>query len=132
MNTLQYTIIKTKSQYNQYCKTLEGLVTLTKKTKQQQDMIDLLTLLIEKWDEAHTTFTDADPIELLRYLMDENKLKSVDLATELSISPSLVSDILHYRRGLSKEIIRKLSDRFAVGQELFNKPYKLLSPVNTH
>jgi len=132
MNTLQYTIIKTKSQYNQYCKTLEGLVTLTKKTKQQQDVIDLLTLLIEKWDEEHNTFTDADPIELLRYLMDENKLKSVDLATELAISTSLVSDILHYRRGLSKEIIRKLSDRFAVGQELFNKPYKLLSLVKTH
>jgi len=132
MTTLQYTIIKTKSQYNQYCKTLEELVTLTKKTRQQHDMIDLLTLLIEKWDEAHTTFTDADPIELLRYLMDENKLKSVDLATELAISTSLVSDILHYRRGLSKEMIRKLSDRFAVGQELFNKPYKLFSPVNTH
>ncbi len=132
MKPLQYTVIKTESQHNQYCRLLEALVTLKKKNKQQEDSIDLLTLLIEKWDEDHNTSTDADPIELLRYLMNENKLKSVDLAKLLAISPSLVSDILNYRRGLSKEIIRKLSDRFKVTQELFNRPYKLVSPVNSH
>jgi HTH-type transcriptional regulator/antitoxin HigA len=64
--------------------------------------------------------------------MKENKLKAVDVARELSVSKSLVSDILHYRRGLSRDIIRKLADRFKVSQELFNKSYKLISPVNSH
>lgn len=132
MEALQYTVIKSETQYIQYCQLLEKLVMFKKKSKQQEDTIDLLTLLIEKWDEEHNTFTDADPIELLRYLMNENKLKSVDLAKLLAISPSLVSDILNYRRGLSKEIIRKLSERFKVSQELFNKSYKLVSPVNSH
>jgi HTH-type transcriptional regulator/antitoxin HigA len=36
-----------------------------------------------------------------------------------------LSDILHYRRGLSREVIRKLASRFKLSQELFNKPYKL-------
>lgn len=63
-------------------------------------------------------------IELLRYLMNENKLKSVDLSKMLLISPSLVSDILNYRRGLSKEIIRKLADRFKVSQE-FPQPIRI-------
>lgn len=132
MDKLRYIVIKTEAQYQQYCNKLEEVVMIKNKSKEQQDVVDLLTLLIEKWDEEHNTFTDADPIELLRYLMDENKLKSVDLAKLLAISTSLVSDILHYRRGLSKEIIRKLSDRFKVGQELFNRPYKLVSPVNSH
>jgi len=130
MNSLQYKIIKTKDQYNQYCNELEELVLAKKKTKEQKEIIDLLTLLIEKWDEAHNSFNDSDPIELLRYLMEENKLKSIDLAKALDISTSLVSDVLNYRRGLSKEIIRKLSEQFKINQELFNRPYKLVSPVN--
>jgi HTH-type transcriptional regulator / antitoxin HigA len=60
-----------------------------------------LTLLIEKWDKEHNTFSDADPVELLNYLMKENKLKAVDLAGQLVMSKTLISDILHYRRGES-------------------------------
>jgi HTH-type transcriptional regulator/antitoxin HigA len=43
-----------------------------------------------------------------------------------------MSEILHYRKGLSKEIIRKLADRFKVRQEAFNRPYKLISAANSH
>jgi len=105
---------------------------LKTKSKDEKDAIELLTLLIENWDEAHNTFTDANPIEILRYLMDENQLKSVDMAATLGISKSLFSDIINYRRGLSKDVIRKLAERFKVSQELFNKTYKLVSPLNSH
>jgi HTH-type transcriptional regulator / antitoxin HigA len=132
MEALPYKVIKSLKQYKEYCNTLETLVMAKKKTQAHQDTIDLLTLLIEKWDQEHNTFTEADPVELLDYLMKENKMKAVDLATELEISKSLVSDILHYRRGLSREVIRKLASRFKVSQELFNKPYKLVSSVNSH
>ena len=132
METLPYKVIKTKKQYFDYCNLIEELIVLKTKSKEQKDAIELLTLLIEKWDEEHNTFTDADPIEILRYLMEENNLKSVDLAASLGISKSLFSDIINYRRGLSKEVIRKLSERFKVSQELFNKAYKLVSPLNSH
>ena len=127
MQPLPFKVIKSVKQYKEYCNALEELVMPKKKTQAHQDAIDLLTLLIEKYDEEHNTFGDADPVELLTYLMKENKLKSVDLANELEISKSLVSDILNYRRGLSREVIRKLASRFKVSQELFNKPYKLVS-----
>ncbi|OJW58154.1 MAG: transcriptional regulator [Sphingobacteriales bacterium 50-39] len=127
-----FLVIKTINQYKEYCNLLEEIAVIKKKTRQQQDTIELLNLLIEKWDEEHNTFSDAGPVELLDYLMKENKLKAVDLARELAVSKSLVSDIVHYRRGLSMEIIRKLANRFEVSQELFNKPYKLISPVNSH
>lgn len=125
MEPLQFKIIKSKRQYNQYCKMLEELVMINKKSTPQKDAIELLQLLIAKWDEENNTFSDEDPIGVLRYLMKDHRLKSVDLSNLLGISTSLVSDILHYRRGLSKEIIRKLSDHFKVSQELFNRPYKL-------
>jgi HTH-type transcriptional regulator/antitoxin HigA len=132
MESLLYKVIKSLKQYKEYCNILEDLVTTKKKTQACQDTVDLLTLLIEKWDEEHNTFSDADPVELLNYLMKGNKLKAVDLADELEVSKSLVSDIIHYRRGLSREVIRKLASRFKVSQELFNRPYKLISPVNSH
>lgn len=131
MEKLPYKVIKSESQYYDYCNKLEELVMMKKKRKEQQEIIELLTLLIEKWDEEHNTLEDADPIELLRYLMIENKLKAVDLARILGYSPSLISDILNYRRGLSKSIIRKLASQFKVNQELFNRPYKLKSSVNS-
>lgn len=132
MEALPYKVIKTEKQYYDYCRMLEELVGLKKKNRLQQDTIELLTLLIEKWDEEHNSFSDADPVEMLKYLMTENKLKAIDLAGILGVSKSLMSDILNYRRGLSKEIIRKLADHFKLSQEIFNKPYKLVSPLNAH
>jgi HTH-type transcriptional regulator/antitoxin HigA len=125
MESPEYKVIKSTTQYKDYCNLLEGLVMAKRKTRAQQDTIELLTLLIEKWDEAHNSFSKADPVELLAYLMKENKLRATALAAELEFSKSLLSDILHYRRGFSREIIRKLSARFKVSQELFNRPYKL-------
>ncbi|WP_325576115.1 transcriptional regulator [Dinghuibacter sp.] len=132
MESIQFKVIKSSKQYKDYCNMLENLVMMEKKSKLQQDTIELLTVLIEKWDQKHNTFSDADPVELLVYLIKTNNLKAVDLAKQLDVSKSLISDILHYRRGLSRDIIRKLATRFKVSQELFNKPYKLISPVNSH
>jgi transcriptional regulator with XRE-family HTH domain len=59
--------------------------------------------------------------------MRKRKLRAVDLAAELEISESHLSDIRRYRRALSKEVIRKLAARFEVEQERFNRPYTLVS-----
>jgi HTH-type transcriptional regulator/antitoxin HigA len=130
METLQYKIIKTDAQYNRYCDALEALVDSGKKTKAVQEEIELLTLLIEKYDADHNSFDDADPIELLKSLMKDHKMKAVDLAKLLDVSEGLVSDILNYKKGLSKETIRILSERFKLNQEAFNRPYELQVPVS--
>ncbi len=90
----------------------------------------MLTLLIEKYDAEHNTFDDADPIELLKSLMKDHKMKAVDLAELLHVSEGLVSDILHYKKGLSKDTIRILSEKFKLNQEAFNRPYELSIPVS--
>lgn len=129
METLQYKIIKTDAQYNKYCDILETLVDSGRKAKAVQDEIELLTLLIEKYDEVQNTFKDADPIELLKSLMKDHKMKAVELAKLLNVSEGLVSDMLNYKKGLSKDTIRILSKRFKLNQEAFNRPYELNVPV---
>ena len=97
-----------------------------------QDEIELLTLLIEKWDNEHNTFNDADPIELLKGLMEEHHLKAKDLVEILDLSKGTISKILNYQKGLSKDTIRRLSEYFKLSQEAFNRPYKLINQLNRH
>jgi HTH-type transcriptional regulator / antitoxin HigA len=125
MVALKYKVIKSKSQYKEYFKMLEDLVTADLKSKEMKDEIELLTLLIEKWDEENNSFDDVDPITLLHSLMEEQGLKAKDLVEILGVSKGLVSDILNYKKGLSKDIIRSLSEYFKVSQEAFNRPYEL-------
>lgn len=130
METLQFKMIKTDSQYQEYCLKLENLLN-NDINKTNQDEVELLTLLIEKWDHEHNSFQDVTPIELLKSLMNERKLKSKDLVEILGVSKGLVSDILNCKKGLSKEIIRTLASYFGLAQEAFNRPYRIKSPVNS-
>lgn len=130
MELLKYTIIKSRKQYDKYCNVLESLVVAD--NKNIQDEIELLNLLIEKWDIENNSFSDLDPVELIKALMDENNLKSKDLVGILDLSKGTVSKILNYHKGLSKDTIRKLSQYFKVSQDVFNRPYRLINEVNKH
>jgi len=128
METLKYTVIKTEEQYNNYCKILEDL--LSKASPALDDEIELLTLLIEKWDAEHNSFSDLDPVQLIKSLMEENNMKAVELTKLLGLTKGTVSKILNYQKGLSKETIRTLSEHFHISQEAFNRPYKLKNEIN--
>lgn len=132
MATLKYKVITSKTQYKEYSNTLEELVFSAAKDRNTKDEIALLTLLIEKWDAEHNTFEELDPVQLLHSLMEEHNIKAKDLVNILDISKGYVSDILNYKKGLSKGVIRKLADHFKVSQEAFNRPYKLVVPENSH
>ena len=130
METLKFTIIKNKEQYGKYCDLLENLVVVD--DRKVQDEIDLLTLLIEKWENEHNTFSDLDPIKIIKSLMTEHNLKAKDLVEILDLSKGTISKILNYHKGLSKDTIRRLSNYFKVTQETFNRPYRLINEVNRH
>jgi HTH-type transcriptional regulator / antitoxin HigA len=130
MEVLKYKIIRSKKQYNEYCEQLETLVENKSKSKSMKEEIELLALLIEKWDSEHNSFQDLDPVQLLKSLMNDHNIKSISLAESLGVSKGLVSDILNYKKGLSKEIIRKLADTFKLSHEAFNRHYDLITSVN--
>ena len=125
METLKYKLIKTSEQYNEYCNVLEKLTDNQQITNEMQDEIDLLTFLIESWDNEHDVFNELDPIEILKYLMKENKLSPKDLGKLLNIHHDTVTNLLHYKIGFSKEMIKTLAAHFKLTQDAFNRPYKL-------
>ena len=121
--TFKYPVIKSREQYDQYCDILENLVFSQNKDSETQQEIELLTLLIEHWDSEHSNNNELDPIELLKALMNEHKMRNKALAEVLEVSPGLISDILNHKKGLSKENIWKLADYFKISQESLNKPF---------
>ena len=129
MVTLKYRVIKDELQYNGYCKALRSLL---ESDSANTDEVELLTLLIEHYDATHERLSERSPIELLKSFMHDHGLKSKDLVELLGISKGYVSDILNYKKGLSKTVIRKLAERFNVSQGAFNRPYKLRVPENRH
>ena len=125
MEVLKFKVISSNTQYKKYSKILENLILSKFKTKNLNDEIALLTLLIEKWDNDHNSFNDLDPVQLLHSLMDSHQLKAKNLVDMLGVSKSYVSEILNYRKGFSKLVIRKLAIHFKISQEAFNRPYVL-------
>ena len=124
----QYKIIRTKKQYFNYCNILEKLVLANR--KKDIDDIELLTLLIKKWDDENIPRMNTDPIQLVKALMQENNIKATELANILEVNKSTVSRILNYQKGLSKKSIRVLAEYFAIAQEALNQPYKLKNEIN--
>ena len=127
MTTLKYKLIKSEEQYYEYCRILKRLV--IDEHEENEDEIEILELLIEKWDQDHNTISRVDPVELLKFLMEDHKLKAKDLAEIIGLSKGTVSKILNYQKGFSKASIRKLSQHFKLYQEAFNRPYPLVGQL---
>jgi HTH-type transcriptional regulator/antitoxin HigA len=81
-------------------------------------MAELLTLLIEDFEEKRDALEMSSPVEVLNRLMVANKLKQKDLL-DVFATPSIVSEVLHGKRQLTTEHIRRLSRRFNVSPEVF-------------
>lgn len=84
----------------------------------ERRLADLLTLLVEDFEEKHYALKPADPITVMEELMAANGLKQKDLLDVFG-TPSIVSEVLHGKRQLTTEHIRRLSRRFHVSPEIF-------------
>jgi HTH-type transcriptional regulator/antitoxin HigA len=84
----------------------------------EQRLAELLTLLIEDFEERHYALKPATPIAALEELMAANELQQKDLLDVFG-TPSTVSEVLSGKRKFTTEHIRKLSRRFHVSTELF-------------
>ncbi len=84
----------------------------------ERRMAELLTLLIEDFEEKHYALKAASPIEILHELMLANHLRQKDLL-DIFGTPSIASEVLSGKRRLNTEHIRKLSRRFRVSPEVF-------------
>ena len=111
-------LIHSEEQLKAYTKALFRLTALAKPTSSQLDAIDLLTLLIERYEEENYKLPNASPVEVLKFLLEQHGLKQRDLAADLG-GESVVSEVLSGRRKLNTTHIKRLSTRFHVSPSVF-------------
>jgi HTH-type transcriptional regulator/antitoxin HigA len=112
------TPISSERQYEEYVSVLEKLASKDNPTSEEEKYAEVLMTLIEVYEQEHHSIPDASPVEVLRTLMDANSLRQKDLVSVFG-SESIVSEILHKKRGLNKTHIEKLSRRFHVSPAVF-------------
>jgi len=92
---------------------LDGVLA-RKLDKGGQEYLDVLTDLVEAYERAHTAIPGASEADVLRELMNANRLSQARLSELTGIAQSTISDVLNERRGLTKEQIKILSRHFGV------------------
>jgi HTH-type transcriptional regulator/antitoxin HigA len=112
-------VIRSEAENERYIAMLEEFDRKGRRmTSAERRMAELLTLLIEDCEEKHYAFKAASPVDVLKELMLANNLKQKDLLDVFG-TPSIVSEVLHGKRQLTTEHIRRLSRRFQVSPEVF-------------
>lgn len=112
-------VIRTESENQKYTEILYDLDQRSKAlTPAEKELADLLTLLIDDFEEKQYRLPRSGPLDALRFLMDQHGLKQKDLVGVFG-TPSIVSEVLSGKRELNKDQIKRLSERFHVSPELF-------------
>ncbi len=88
------------------------------RTPEEEALLELLVLLIEKFEEQQYPLPQASPHSLLLHLMEENNLKQEDLVGVLG-SRGVVSEIVNGKRGISKTQAKSLAHYFNIDAGLF-------------
>jgi len=114
--------IKTQENYNTTLSQIESLMDAKPNTP-QMDELEVLTTLVESYEEQHYAIDAPDPIEAIKFRMEQEGLKQKDLVSIVG-SKSRVSEILNKKRKLTIEMIRNLHKQLHIPIESLFLDYK--------
>ncbi|NOQ27568.1 MAG: helix-turn-helix domain-containing protein [Bacteroidales bacterium] len=109
---MEIKVIKTKEDYNKALKRLE-VVFDAPIDSPNGDEAELLTILIEKYEEEHYPIEAPDPIEAIKFRMEQMNMNKKDLAEVIGYK-SRVSEIFSRKRKLSLNMIRQLHNKLKI------------------
>ena len=107
--------IRSQRAYRQALKDVEGLMGARRNTS-QGDRLDVLTTLIEAWERHHYALDLPDPIDAIKYHMEQAGLKSTDLIPFIG-SRNRVHEVLNRKRQLTLPMIRRLHAHLGIPAE---------------
>lgn len=88
------------------------------------DKLDVLATLIDVYEAKHHPIDPPDPVEAIRFRMEQQGLTRKDL--EPMIGPrNRVADVLNRKRGLSIDMIRQLHDGLGISAEVLIRPSRM-------
>jgi len=115
--------IKTESDYNAVLVEIERLMEADLNTP-EGDKLDVLTTLVEAYEEKYYPIGQPDPVEAISHQMESQGLTRRDLEAYLG-SRARVSEILNRKRSMSLQMIRKLQKGLGIPAEILIRSYPL-------
>ena len=112
---MQAKLIKTEDDYNSALARIDELFD-SKPGSKDFDEAELLMTLVEIYESQHYKIEAPDPIEAIKFRMEQMNLKRVDLAKYLG-TRGRVSEILNRQRNLTLTMIKKLHKEFGIPAE---------------
>ncbi len=114
--------IKNEQDYQEALIIIDSLMSAKPNTK-EMDKLEVLTTLVEFYEEQHYKIDAPDPIEAIKFRMAQEGLKQKDLVSIVG-SKSRVSEILNKKRKLTIEMIRNLHNQLHIPIESLFLDYK--------
>lgn len=114
-------IINNKTQYEKTLQRFEEIFLAKSNTKEGKDA-QLLALVIKDYEDKHFIIESPDPVEVIKYRMEEMNLSKKELGKILGYS-TRVSDILSKERKLTLDMIRNLHDKLNIPLETLVQAY---------
>jgi HTH-type transcriptional regulator/antitoxin HigA len=111
-------VIHNDEELETYSAALFRLTALERPSSSQVEAIELLTLLVERYEQEHYSIPASDPVSVVRFLIEQNDLAQRDLIPQFG-SESAVSMFLSGDRNLTIEQVRRLSARFKLPADVF-------------
>ncbi len=113
--------VKTEQDYQFALERLEEIFD-AKPNSKEGDELEILSILIEKYESKHFPIEMPDPIEAIKFRMDQLGMKQKDLAEAVGFN-SRVSEILNKKRKLTIEMVRSLSEKLRIPTEVLIQKY---------
>lgn len=114
-------VIKTEEDYNKALKRLEVIFDAPVNTP-EGDEAELLGILIEKYEDEHYPIEAPDPIEAIKFRMEQMDMDKKDLAKVIGYK-SRVTEIFTRKRKLNLKMIRKLHEKMNIPYESLISEY---------
>lgn len=92
----------------------------------ESDELDVLSILVEAYEEKHHPIDPPDPVEAIKFRMEQMGLSRKDLEPFIG-HRGRVAEVLNRRRGLSLDMIRNLSEGLGISTEVLVAKYPLAS-----
>lgn len=108
-------VLKTEDDYQQALKRLEEIFDAPVDSP-EGDEAEVLSILIEKYEDEYYPIESPDPVEAIKFRMEQMDMKKSDLAKILGYK-SRVSEILSRKRNLTLNMIRKLHNELKIPYE---------------
>lgn len=111
-------VIHTGEEYERLTDELMRLDELTDSSREEKELAELLTVLIDEYETRRYPIPKASPQQTLRHLMEARELTQKDLWKVFG-SKGVASEVFHGKRAISRTQAKKLAEFFRVGVELF-------------